>query len=890
MELNELFEGIDDFDTQDKLSTVDTTSFSNKDKLSLEVKEDEVRKHINLLETQRGDRDDEDVDLDIKKAKLSLMEHEDELIGKYKPVPTDKPTEDKTFDTASVAEEVGGAITSFNEFTDKLRDEAYAPFKPAVDVMTNYVGKVQNALGGTIESAWNFLTGEELDTFEKARILNERQAKKLDRTIDPKDEAFFSPTEVASLTASMLPVVKATSSAEVFAALEGIHGYVEGFAKTGEIGEAVEEAGISTGLALVGGKLAEKFFPDKKVPTEFGKKIERLAPDDKAALTKVLDNLDKKSIDSLSEDSRDKLIDDIMSKSMDTEEVTANVTAMLRRQKEEAQKAVSSAYDEANKIARETEAVPTTRAWFDAVSTSKRTKPEKDAIKQIKVLLKDKNLNAEDMETVLRDLKSLQRSSTAGGKNVYGKAIESLQKMQNELGGEDIYGAAREMSKKFKKDYTGTIVGEGSTAGAKVGDVLEKEYSHNIGKKLVGTKIDANQVGTAVEGLSSGNKLQVVQDILKDGVDDVKSVDGIKRTIQNFKKINPDGLDKILGKDVASRLRLDMDTLETMQEAILASSKVDTGIKGEILDIVTAVSMVKLSPFLAARSTGHGIKKIVSKKAMAKERGQLIARVKTIKDAELKRTLMKGMTVLFTPKASDDYKALDTEDVVTFLDEQDESMGVKEEVVEEPTEKKSIFTDKDFEEFDYEVEQEKPKQEVKWGRGVVGKDGKGVYSRTRPSSSVTNNNYGTSGKVSEARVYDKLSEREGVKNTVYKDTKGLPTAGIGHLLTDAEKKKYPVGTTIPKAQIDKWYEQDTRKSKNAAKMQAKEIGEPRLEEALIHVNFQLGTQWKKKFKETYPLLKQKKYTQAINNLKKSAWMEQTPKRVNDFIAEIRKVM
>lgn len=44
-------------------------------------------------------------------------------------------------------------------------------------------------------------------------------------------------------------------------------------------------------------------------------------------------------------------------------------------------------------------------------------------------------------------------------------------------------------------------------------------------------------------------------------------------------------------------------------------------------------------------------------------------------------------------------------------------------------------------------------------------------------------------------------QREGYKNKVYLDSSGYPTLGVGHLLTPAEKKKWPVGTKFTDEEV-----------------------------------------------------------------------------------------
>ncbi len=49
---------------------------------------------------------------------------------------------------------------------------------------------------------------------------------------------------------------------------------------------------------------------------------------------------------------------------------------------------------------------------------------------------------------------------------------------------------------------------------------------------------------------------------------------------------------------------------------------------------------------------------------------------------------------------------------------------------------------------------------------------------------------------------------EGEVLKVYLDAVGLPTAGVGHLLSPAEKKRLKVGTPISAAQSNEWFDRD----------------------------------------------------------------------------------
>jgi len=133
-------------------------------------------------------------------------------------------------------------------------------------------------------------------------------------------------------------------------------------------------------------------------------------------------------------------------------------------------------------------------------------------------------------------------------------------------------------------------------------------------------------------------------------------------------------------------------------------------------------------------------------------------------------------------------------------------------------------------------------------------------------------------------VLKHLKRREGERLEVYNDSLGNPTAGVGHLLTASEKTKYPVGTKIPQKQVDAWLKQDTKKAIKAAEDQAKEfkIKSEDFTNALVSVNFQLGTGWTSKFPKAVKALKEGKWKKAVEEIKDSRWYKQTPVRVEDF--------
>lgn len=137
---------------------------------------------------------------------------------------------------------------------------------------------------------------------------------------------------------------------------------------------------------------------------------------------------------------------------------------------------------------------------------------------------------------------------------------------------------------------------------------------------------------------------------------------------------------------------------------------------------------------------------------------------------------------------------------------------------------------------------------------------------------------------------DHLILREGKRNTVYRDSLGKPTVGVGHLVRKQDNLK--VGDTISDAQVREFLEQDAQKAFDAALKQATELGvqDSDFIIALGSVNFQLGTNWRSKFPNTWQHMVNGNFEQAIKNIEKSLWARQTPVRTKDFVQAIKNII
>lgn len=84
-----------------------------------------------------------------------------------------------------------------------------------------------------------------------------------------------------------------------------------------------------------------------------------------------------------------------------------------------------------------------------------------------------------------------------------------------------------------------------------------------------------------------------------------------------------------------------------------------------------------------------------------------------------------------------------------------------------------------------------------------------------------------------------IARREGTILHVYLDSKRLPTAGVGHLITAAEKAAYPVGKPITQAQSDAWLTADLKECEDAVNAVGVSLRQNEFD-ALVSLAFNIG--------------------------------------------------
>ena len=142
------------------------------------------------------------------------------------------------------------------------------------------------------------------------------------------------------------------------------------------------------------------------------------------------------------------------------------------------------------------------------------------------------------------------------------------------------------------------------------------------------------------------------------------------------------------------------------------------------------------------------------------------------------------------------------------------------------------------------------------------------------------------------RLREELKIDEGCKYEIYLDHLGLPTFGIGHLVTksDSEYQK-EVGTVVDEIRVNEIFEQDIQVTINECKILFDDWYKLPEELQLITANmmFNMGRPRLSKFKKMIKAIQEGNWLEAGYQMKDSIWYEQVTNRADRLISRMQGV-
>ena len=142
------------------------------------------------------------------------------------------------------------------------------------------------------------------------------------------------------------------------------------------------------------------------------------------------------------------------------------------------------------------------------------------------------------------------------------------------------------------------------------------------------------------------------------------------------------------------------------------------------------------------------------------------------------------------------------------------------------------------------------------------------------------------------RLREELKIDEGCKYEVYLDHLGLPTFGIGHLITEKDPEhQMGMGTPIDEIRVNEAFEQDVHVTIGECRKLFDDWDNLPETVRLITANmmFNMGRPRLSKFKKMIQAIQDSDWLEAGNQMQDSRWYKQVTNRADRLISRMRAV-
>jgi len=140
------------------------------------------------------------------------------------------------------------------------------------------------------------------------------------------------------------------------------------------------------------------------------------------------------------------------------------------------------------------------------------------------------------------------------------------------------------------------------------------------------------------------------------------------------------------------------------------------------------------------------------------------------------------------------------------------------------------------------------------------------------------------------KLREEIASDEGCRMEIYLDHLGLPTMGIGHLITqDDPEYNQPVGTVITEERVRQLFNLDIAVTLEDCRMIYPDFESLPEEAQLVIANmcFQLGRPRLTKFRKMKAAVDERRWNDAADEMVDSRWHDQTPNRAKRLVKRIR---
>ena len=143
---------------------------------------------------------------------------------------------------------------------------------------------------------------------------------------------------------------------------------------------------------------------------------------------------------------------------------------------------------------------------------------------------------------------------------------------------------------------------------------------------------------------------------------------------------------------------------------------------------------------------------------------------------------------------------------------------------------------------------------------------------------------------------DKLREEitfdEGVKYEIYLDHLGLPTCGIGHLITDQDPEHgLEVGTKVDEERVNELFDQDVEVTTNECRLLYNNFDDlpEEVQRIIANMMFNMGRPRLSRFHKMKQAVDSGDWSEAAAQMKDSRWYNQVTNRAQRLVDRMQNV-
>ena len=139
---------------------------------------------------------------------------------------------------------------------------------------------------------------------------------------------------------------------------------------------------------------------------------------------------------------------------------------------------------------------------------------------------------------------------------------------------------------------------------------------------------------------------------------------------------------------------------------------------------------------------------------------------------------------------------------------------------------------------------------------------------------------------------DELKRDEGVKNEVYLDHLGLPTCGIGHLITEWDTEyNAEVGTPVVEERVNELFEKDLATTIDECRLIYNDFDvlPVKVQHIVANMMFNMGRPRLSRFHKMKKAVDNRDWFEAAYQMTDSKWYKQVPNRAMRLVDEMKSV-